>query len=348
MDYQNDQNPKGVNFLLEKLGDSAPEYVREKSAGQDDKPTKFALPNREEYPRSNPREVWLSYAYLKTANVGYSEGTKDFIENQLRQSAAIFETEFDLDQIDETLAEERKKQASSEPMQKYALNIERNGESFNFYPMNTVQQIRNSMHQIKNACDLPIEWKKKACTALVDAAEESGIRRSEIPSDVLEMGIRREPDFEKAAQVARYRSTFVKDREGSDLYSEIVKSAAADDESQIDHYIELMIDLDRAEGIANYGKGVVDPYSAFYSGPETAFVEKVANENAFVMDTLIPTEAFRNTRDYVNTVFSKKASKAIVDIIDEHGKDGVELSRQISKLPLETQRELTKLAVVKG
>ena len=127
-----------------------------------------------------------------------------------------------------------------------------------------------------------------------------------------------------------------------------MKSAAADDEDQIDRYAELMIDLDRAEGVTSYGKGLVDPYSAFYSGMETAHVEKIASENAYLLDTLIPTEAFRNTKQYVNEMFSKKAAANLINMIETHGKDGVALSAELSKLPLNAQRDLAKLVIAKG
>lgn len=349
MDYRTDQNPKGIHFLLERLGGSAPDYVTAKEAGDASEPTKFALEVTEEFPYSSRKETWMSYAYIKTAS-DLSEGTKEFVERRLKLAADKFGTSDDLVEID-ALVSEFTKEASdkqSTPMRKFALSVERSGEQYDLYPMDTKTQVRSSIASLNNAEGLPIEWQKQASVALVDAAEEKGISRIEIPEKVLHLGVRREPDFEKAASVARHRSHYVKDKEAADLYTEVVKSAAADDEDQLDRYVELMIDLDRAEGINSYGKGIVDPYSAFYSGMETAHVEKIASENAYLMDTLIPTEAFRNTRQYVHEMFSKKAASNLIGMIDTHGKDGVALSAELSRLPLNTQRDLAKLVVARG
>jgi hypothetical protein len=345
MDYRTDNNPRGINFLVSHLGDDKPGYLTAKQAEEEVEPTKFALETRKEYPYTTPRETWMSYAYLKTANTKLATGTEEFVDRRLRLASARFGIDDDLVEVDALVAEFKKEAAASQPMRKYALTIERGEESHNMYPVNSKAELRNSMSHIQNADALPIEWMKQACVALVDKAEEMGVSRNEIPEKVLQLGVRREPNFEKAAMVARNRGMFVKDREIVELYKEIVKSAAADDESQINRYIELWTDLDRAEGIKSYGKGIADPYTAFLSGEESVYIDKIASENVFLMNTLIPTEAFLNTKQFVHEKFSKKAAENIISWIDEHGHDGVALSRKLKELPLDSQRDLAQLLV---
>lgn len=348
MDYRTDNNPKGINFIVKRLGDGAPGYITEKQAGEDTAPTKFALEPSQEYPYSTPRETWMSYAYLKTASTNLAKGTRDFIDRRLKLAAANFGIDDDLVEIDALVDQFHKEASEGERIRKYALTVERGEDTYRMYPVNSKTEVRNSIAHLNNANALPIEWMKQACVTVVDRAVELGVPREEIPEKITRLGVRREPDFEKAAMVARGRARFVKDPETAGLYTELVKSAASDDEEQLDQYIDLWIDLDRAEGIHSYGRDIGDPYSAFYSGPETAYVDKVASDNAYLMKTLIPTEAFLNTKQYVHEKFSKRAAQNIIDLIDTHGNDGVALSRELDKLPLETQRNLAHLVIARG
>jgi hypothetical protein len=346
MDFRTDNNPRGITYLLKELGDRAPKYLNTKEASEVDAVTRFASPGTKEYPYNNPNQLWHSYAYLKTANdKSMSAASKRTIGNILKLAADIQGVSDDLCEIDMILEQAGQ---GAHPIRKFALHIKRADTVHKLFPIHSASSVRNSAHELANNPDMPIEWMKQASEEIVNAAEYYGVDRDELPERVTRLGVPREPNFEKAACVAEDRGTMFGDEELAQLYGEIVKSAEADSEDQLGNYIDLMIDLDRAQGLNHYPRGVIDPYSAFYSGLETEVVEKAASDNVFIQDTLIPTEAFRNTQEYVQTFFSKKAAANITAIFDECGNDGIALSRKLSQLPVQTQRELARLAVKHG
>jgi len=348
MDYRTDNNPRGLNFILDCLGDRAPDYLRNEKQASEGEPTRFAHREAEEFPYSNEAETWRSYAYLKTAsnNAGLEPATHRLVGHVLKLAAARFDIEQDLCEIDMIITQSREQDPDA--MEKFALVVERDKKQHNLYPIDNHNRVRESAVKLANDLDLPIEWRRQASTKIVKAAEVCGVGRDELPASVVRLGAAREPNFKHAAEIAQGRGEHFGDTELGHLYSEIVKSAEADTEDQLDNYVDLMIDLDRSQGLKSYPPGLTDPYSAFYSGIETAVVEKAASENVFLADTMIPTEAFRNTSEYVNTFFSKRAADNILGIVEKHGSNGLAMSVELGKLPLNTQRDLARLCVKHG
>lgn len=347
MDYRTDNNPSGILLLKKELGDRLPDFV--KSAGEaEPTPQKYALFGHNEYPYDTPYQTWMSYAYLKSASTLHKD-THDWVERVLKLAAAKHGIEDEICEVDMLLTQTIEKQASEPQYEapQYALIVSRDGEQTKLFPLRTPNQIRKSANAVHRDLELPLEWRKQACESIVKAAREADIDLETLPKSILTYGISREPNFKVAAEVAEYRATLVKDPEIGQLYKDIVKSASHDADEAVHQYITLMLDLDRAQGLdKKYGKGVVDPYQAFLSGPETEVIEKAAAENVVLLDTLVPTEVFKTLQEHVHSVFSKKAADSLRDIFETG--NGVEITNAISKLPLKTQRQLMELAIEKG
>jgi hypothetical protein len=351
MDYRTDNNPRGIQMLQQQLGDRLPDFVKGASAQEaEEKPKKFAHFVRGEYPYDTPAQTWMSYAYLKTAGASLPVDTQDWIERVLVAAGRHHEIESDLCEIDMVLTQAHEKQASAEADEgapEYALVVERDGARTHLFPVRTPNQVRKSANAVHRDLELPIEWRKMASETIVDAARRHGVDLDTLPDSISIYGISREPNFKVASEVAEYRAGLVDDPEIGQLYRDIVKSASHDRDEAVDQYIGLMLDLDRAQGLdKRYGRGVVDPYRAFRSGPETETIEKTARENVLLLDTLVPTEVFHTLREHVHSVFSKKAADNLRTIFE--GDDGTQISAAIAKLPLKTQRQLMELAIEKG
>lgn len=348
MDHRTDNNPTGINFLLKTLGDRAPGYLNEKKAGEAETHRHFACPMKKTYPYDTPADTWRSYAYLKTANHRLPKDTFEFVERMLKLAAAKHLIEEDICEIDMILSTFEKEAHTDEKRHEFALQVERDGERKNFYPIRTPAQIRKSAYALDRKRDVPLEWRKIASEAIYHAAMKHGMKEQELPASILTYGVVREPNFKIAMEVAEYRGKLLEDKELGELYCDIVKTASHDEEGSLPKYIELMLDLDRATGLdGRYGRGVVDPYQAFLSGPKTEEVEKVASESVVLLDTLVPTEVFQTVKEHVHTVFSKKAADNLRELFEKE-RDGVALTRAISELPLKTQRELMQIAIEKS
>lgn len=353
MDYRTDNNPAGIQLLKKELGDRLPDFVKkaetQKTAGeQEPSPQKYALFGKNEYPYDTPYQTWMSYAYLKSASTLHKD-TYEWVERVLKLAAAKHNIEDELCEVDMLLAQAIEKQAS-EPeytSPQYALIVDREGEKTKLFPLRTPNQIRKSANAVHRDLELPLEWRKQACESIVAASRAAGVDLNSLPHSILTYGVSREPNFKIASEVAEYRATLVKDPEIGQLYRDIVKSASHDVDDAVGQYITLMLDLDRAQGLdQKYGKGVVDPYQAFLSGPETEVIVKAAAENVVLLDTLVPTEVFKTLQEHVHSVFSKKAADSLREVFETG--NGTEISNAISKLPLKTQRQLMELAIEKG
>lgn len=340
-DFRTNNHNTGIAFLKKQA--NAPEYVRsDDGKGASDV---FAHPVEDLYPCSTRSQTWHSYAFLKTADHGLSPSVANTIEDNLRQAAGVLDMDDALCAID--MAVEAKKEAAKQketPGERYwALTLRKSAESKPLYPLNTPAEVQKSARAVINA-HLPIEWMKSAAVRIVERAVALNIPADELPERIVKLGTA--CDFDEVGAMALISPRLARvDEETGALYAGLVK-AASEDTSRIPECVELMLTLDRDVGFNDRypaHQPIVDPYTVFEQGPPKAALEKAAQQNVLLADTLVPVEEFQNLEARLHQRFAKKAAARISELIKQGGSDGEGLTRAISALPTEVQRNLLHL-----
>ncbi len=336
MDYQNDSNPKPLYRIDELVG--TPEYVSTaevitKEATSHLADIAFADPRRREFPCFNKVSAYLSFAYLKGAGI-----TNPKVEAIIKEAATMFGIQADIAKIEAALATV-KSAAVSPPLfalppgtTKYAGTA--------FYPISNREEVEASAHQLLNDQErLTAGLFHKAAQAVVKAA--SAFPGCVLPAKVARAGVPRYPDIENAKQIAGNRRFEVKQADALELYQDIVKLAEAGTEPQ--QVAEMWEELDQKFGV-KYANGIVDPWTAVFSGTPVAELEKLAQEIVIIHNTPVPMQVVSGISD---ESLSQRFTKATATKLAEWKKQATAALRSegIATFSPEIQKEVLRLAL---
>jgi hypothetical protein len=154
---------------------------------------------------------------------------------------------------------------------------------------------------------------------------------SELPTRVKHAGVLRVVDYKNAMIHAENRKFAGVADAGVQLYRDVVKAAADDDVLNVDKYVDLWYDLDVANNI-KYATTVIDPHSAFYSGPAVDEIEKAADENVGIAGVLVPKHVFENIepKKFAMYLDGEQAEK-FASVADTATKSAMEATYEISQ-----------------
>lgn len=320
-DYTTDQNPTSIHYVHSQ--GINPEYVKSasiptKESLQDKPDAVFADTSKRLLPVHTKAATFWSAAYF----LGSGESDTE-VMSRIEKAAAAFGIQSDVEAIKKVFTYETK-QASAVP---YALEVEmtKNSGVHSFYPLLNRDNVVDSAAQMSRDYHegrLPLELYRDAAVNTVKAASTMNVADRELPRTVVQLGTQRIPDFSYAKTVAGLRkSAGLVNGEQHAIYMDLLDAAESEFDSisdvnqkdqAMDKWAEAMLELDRTCGITKYTDNVVDPYSAIFSGPSYADIEKVASETLFIADTAVPMAALRAipTKD-VNVRFTKDEAEAI-------------------------------------
>ena len=329
MDFLKDNNPKYLNHVKELIGDF-PEYV--KQADKKEIPAiprgSFADTRNKEFPVDAPENIFLSYAYFKSAGFEDQE-----IEDNIKKAAVIHGITNDLTNVEEALGQYKKK---IEPKKetKFALAIdygEEQGGLKYYYPTGNRELLEKSARELVEDFDrLPLEAFRTASLAIVKKAVEYKIPKGSLPKTIERTGADKDFNYKIASYAVKQRARIFGETAGK-IYKDIVKSAAVDTE-HVEDYVHLFLDFDRVNGV-KYSSEVLNPYEAFYSGYEQSQLKKLAKTYVMVSEAPIPLEAFNKIASTtVENNFNSEESELLQKVVKAAEVDGVKATKALAKL----------------
>jgi len=339
MDFCTDDNPRPLYLIDELVG--TPAYVEQtpvitKEATSHLNRVAFADPARREFPCHTAASTYLSYAYLR-GSLGHQD---ERIASNIKAAATAFGITADIEKVDAALATVK---AASVPEKKFALpagSVEKYADT-NFYPLNNLVEIESSAHQLLNdRTRMPVGLFHKAATAVVKAS--TAYPGCVLPAKVAAAGIERCPDFEYATKIAGNRKFVVRDPEALELYADLVKVASASD-ADAAKVASLWEELDTKFGV-KYENGIVDPYTAIYSGIPVEEVEKLATQVVLIADVPVPLDVVTKLPEegFAQRFSAKTAAKLVAWTKEAKA---ARSSACIAEFDVDVQKEVLRMAL---
>jgi hypothetical protein len=358
MDFLTDNNPVDYQFLLEQL--DLPEFAKEASTSTEDiqNENAFADPSTKSYPMDTPANTYHSMVYFQAAGKGqWNTKAASYIENRLGAAAKYHGISEVCNEITKA-ANTTVKKAEIQKDPEYALSFKKDDTIYRFYPLNDAEDVRDSAVKLANdRRKMVLGWFMDASENIVKKANELSVPLAELPKEVTEKGVRRELDtqYVKIALDQRLRHLDKKasltERNFDDekqTYTDLFTSAV-EDRNEIQKFAGLIEDFDELLGI-DY-KHIMDPIDAFYSGPQTDYINKMASEYMFVCEAMIPVSAFTGIPfEKLAQSFAKPTAEKIANLQKSASEDpsienSLNIEHGLKELNFETQRELVQLAV---
>lgn len=308
MDFISDKSGRVVNFIASRL--ELPETVKAAALAPQDlsglSASAFADPIRKEYPLHTKEATLWSALYAHAVG-----RTGPLFDQRLKAALAKHDLVEDFE-----FCTQRFKQASkSAEKTQFALNVElRPGTVEGFYPINTLGELEDSA---KQACQdyrngrLTHELFYDACQNFVKRANELGTPpHKSFNVTVLDYGVARMPDQEKAAAALNARYAITGDEAYKMLADNIIESPdeareVADLASRLDiGYWEQFPKLANLQAI----------HRAVFCGPTVEAMQKVASTFFLVGDVPVPLSVLDNlSEDQLNVCIGRSKIAAVLE-----------------------------------
>lgn len=347
MDFRNDNNTYGIDFVKKALKDKLPSYIssNEQEDGKDltkVASSAFADELNREYPINTKKNTWYSIAYFYTqGNKKYASVKAKEIEQQLLLASMVHGIKDDAKEIIDCIVNIDGMNKVAHEEKEYA--IERNGKGF--LPINSENEIINSAKELDaNYLKLEPTLAKTAAIKIVKKAKELGIdNREYLSQHILAQGTERLFNYNYAIKVAAEREK----KTGCSLYHTIVDMAEEEYSKGNDilKFASEFYKLDKTFNIANYGTyGVQDPCEIFYSGFEKTAADNFMENNVLFKDIFIPIKEFKSEKfkENVTNYFPKKTASVILKGCEG---DSFEIKNALSSLEEQTKLDLLKILV---
>jgi len=325
MDFISDNNPKHLKQVEAMLG-GFPEYVKDAYSPTRSEECRglhksaFATPSAREYPINSKDNVFLGYAYAKSA--GAPERTLENLKSAAKR------LDVDLGPIDDCF----KKEAGGVNEDDYALVVDLGeGEQHALYPIKSAFDILDSANQLtREFGSIPLHAFRKAALAITKAAAKFDMV-SQLPKRVRHTGANRQFNPKSASRFAALRRDKYGDKAG-DIYDDIVK-AASEDPEQAEDFAKLAADMDEFNNVV-YTQHVSNPYESFFTGHDIDELKKAAESLVVVSGTAIPMDDFVETATQKLATDFRKADRAILDPIVKAAKSdgGIITSGRLDEL----------------
>ncbi len=348
LDIISDQNPS----FLPSIADALPDYVKSAAVPSADDVASlsahaFADPVHRLHPIHNKAATVLTAAYL--AAHGAAADADEML--RVKKASELFGVSSDVDAVIAACGAFTKSAAAADDAPAFALMVkmaEDDATASAFYPLTTPAQVQDSARDM--ATDyangkLPVLFYKSAAVTLMEALPRFGMQSSVIMREVAEMAEERVPDFEKAAwHIGMRRLVPGVAAEHLELYSDIVKSAAADP-AQVETCAALIEEIDRQIGV-KYAGAQVNPWRAFHDGETMANIKLAAAANVVLSSVMVPTAVFSQVPE---KSIRMKMAKNYADVVVEATKiactNAPGASAQLAGLPEEVQRDVLAITL---
>ena len=343
MDFRNDNNAFGIEYVKSALKDSLPSYLKDEETKDLTKvaSSAFADEINREYPINSKKNTWQSIAYFYTqGKVKMASAKADEVEKQLMLASIVHGIKEDAKAIVSVISDKAESiKTASASEKEYA--IERDGKGY--LPINSEEEVIISSRELDdNYLKLEPTLAKTAAIKIVKKAKELGIANREyLSSHILAQGTERIFDYKYAIKVASERSK----KTGCDLYIDIVDSAneAYSQGKDLLKFASEFYKLDKAFGMANYGDyGVQDPCGIFFNGMEKSAADKFIEDNVLFKDIFIPLSEFKSNafKENVTNFFPKKIASSILESCKGNS---IDIKNSLSKLDEKTKLDLLKV-----
>lgn len=325
IDFVSDNNPSVFSYLID--NDMVPDYVlesrpvtQEECDGLDK--VAFADQYNRLFPCHTKEACWQSAAYTAGKFI-----TDDSLRSSIVKAASLHGIEDDVKTLFDHFQEAMDKRASEEqqePMQKYALVIDFQGEhgkqKEGFYPVNGADEVYASaikLDQDYHRGFMPIAQMRKVAFAVVEAAEETNLPLAELPDTVLRFGENRLPDADTARLTIGCRKKANVDMKPYNilmegLCEEMNKAATHTEGIAIAEKIaSALVQLDQKNHII-YSASQPDPFELIFTGPTVSDMRKAAAQCVTIAGIELPSVDFLNIADTtVDRTFSAREAGVI-------------------------------------
>ena len=319
MDFIKDQNPTALYEVGIRAGEALPKYVKEASMLQEEDvanlaDSAFADRHNRLHPIHTKEAAFMSAVYLAGNGDTDSE-----VFLTVKRAAEFYGIEKDIDEAIALLSDEVKSAAAEVPTEKFALSFNIEDQStWEAYPINSqVEVVKAATEVVRDWVDehIPTDWLHHAAINIVKRANELNIHRNDIPEKIWEMGSERLVDLDNALAFAQTR----KQAGVTDVSAyELAVKQAASGEITAEQAVDQWMMLDAENGVSH--RRVISPQEAFYSGVLVSDTEKLAAENIFISDILIPTVEFKklaaNNSMAVRMSFRKEVADKIASVLE--------------------------------
>lgn len=322
-DFTTDQNPDLLMWLAEK--GAVPDYVLDSDVCASEDFEKlacnaFADPQERLYPCNTKEACWLSAAHY----VGRG-GSNPTIIGNIAKMADWHGIKDDVDNVWKVLSEAAdepvEKSASAEHETRHALELEYDdGSVHSFYPIDNGLDIITSSETAASdfrSRALPLPSFHKVAMTICDAADENGVNKADLASEVVRYGERRLPDPYTGQVLVSMRKSAGIDPQPYNMLIDalregLAKAASVEMSAAIAADVaERMYAIDSAYGL-NYGPRMVDPFTAIFSGPLESDLTKFASTTIQVDDINVPSVELLNLSDKkIDLTFSQASADVI-------------------------------------
>lgn len=327
MDFYTDNNPKHLAAVEGMLG-TFPDYVKEAYAqlGETEKPElhkyAYADPDAGEFPMDTPANIFLGYAYGKSA------GVSDVVLDRLTAAAKVHEV--DLSSIDEAFAgvKEASNQAPELNPMDYALVVDLGGgETMPMYPIRDVDEVLKSANDLAGEFgQVPLQGFRRAAFNIVKKAYFLGLE-NQLPDRVLGVGADKTLHKQAAANfVARRTERFGK--EAGELYEDIVRGAEnCDSMEEFEQHMDLLCSMDEIYKVAYDTLRTRTPYEECLTGTDLNQLQKEAEQFVVLSDVAVPVAEFNQLApEIVETEFAGEKKAALQGIVKAAAESGLNAS----------------------
>ena len=345
MDFVTDFNPTGLYRVFGAV--EAPAYVDDAGVFTPESistlhKTAFADPSKREFPCHTKAASWLSAAYF------FGSGLTDpSVEESIKTACQIHNID-----IEPIMAQREVviKEASETPEFKtHALEVDFEGEDGRglerYYSIKIASQVEDSARNLLNDFDsgkLPEDWFVRASREIVKAASITGLPEDRLHDRIKAAGVDHIFDLGTALRMAETRAWAGVPAEGVELYK-AAAIGASEDIGNEDCWMTLWGDLDRTNHV-KYSRTVMEPHRAFYAGPATSQIEKLAREVVVLDDVMIPKAVVtKPSEDSIRQRFTKQAVDVLLDMQKKACTDPFEASRLFHGLDKDSRSEFLKL-----
>ncbi|NDF15612.1 hypothetical protein EB061_09870 [bacterium] len=318
MDFLTDPNPAAMTRYLALFPDppawltETPVYSMEKLASLTE--TQFADPVAREYPIDSRVSTLLGcvhHAYQSPAGPGHST-----IAASLSKAASFWGISKDVEAALAFLDGQKKQAAAPSVRTAFAYTCpDEDGSFVGYWPIDNYGSLLKSAFALARHVqqrDVPETILRKAAATLVECSAQVGVHRDQIPFFVLEKGLPRVPNFEKAASLVEMRARAGVGEEALEIYRRLVKTAQENPDA-IDECCELMEDLDQQLKIA-YTVMQPSPAEIFFGGSRLDDIQQALDREIVLRNSaVIPLEIFKHATGSIplDTLFREATASNI-------------------------------------
>lgn len=346
-DFARDANPQSL--YLAAMHTNFPKYAKEYTIPNKEEIEKisafgFADPVNRLHPIHCKEAAFISGVYLHGQG---KDHTPEMI--MVKRAASIFGVADDLENVISEMDAFEAKSAAAKvvPMDdEYAMTVNVDGATENFYPLNNEVQTQKSAQEFYNDFmenKFPADWAHVVAKNIVKKAKEQDLPFESLPERVVTLGTERLVNFDTAEKLAAMRKYDGADENAVKIYEDIAK-AASSDRDNLDEYLKLWADMDMSQGISY--ADTFTPQEAFFTGVSIDDLEKMASNVVLIDGVMVPVEDFTKlSEENIRHNFRDE----IADVIDSSVKlastDAPMASKYVDLLDVDNKQLLLQLLI---